>query len=537
MHRTARPQRHEVIRGFPSARFRLGAALFCLLGAALACTAFGQDSGTEQPTGCRPVPLPSLAEPNADSLAVIHGGTQRAGMPAEATVLPIGQYSEVGYSMAADCLEFRTDPVCVPGAPAFEQEGHPGYLPEDFPKPRPFTHWQGFLDADPIPLYPGLNWPWDGNQITPALVMYGSYSVFAAAFQQGPDERIGIGHQMLIDVDLSLGATERIHAQWRPVGEKNSGGSFLQLNEDVKYFDNSTALPQRIWLEADISEIFSGLIPDTAVADILVTAGLFPYELHNRLLINDDIVGVIVSKNDLIIEPFSKILGQVFTAFDEVDAVPNEQDVRLVGTHWFIDWQSRNIEATYVHMEVHGDPGLTSDYYAVSLTQLLGPWNVAGRVLGQVGDDGRDGSGELYVLESNWTRYFTEEILGFESLLLYANAFWATEGWQPISGGNFDRLRNTFEVNPLIRLSLMPPGVENRGFALGTEFFALHKDLAVIPELAVEFPGNDEVVGFGARLRRKVGRRSQVELRGITSASGAANLRRHGAFLEWTSFF
>ncbi|MBX3440422.1 MAG: hypothetical protein KF861_23230, partial [Planctomycetaceae bacterium] len=380
-------------------------------------------------------------------------------------------------------------------------------------------------------------WPWDGHQITPSLVIYGAYSIFGTAYQSGKDELVGIGHQMFIDVDFSLGATERIHAQWRPLGKKNTGGSFLRLNDGVDYIDHSSALPQRIWLEADISEVFSGVIPDTVPADILLTAGLFPLEMHNRLLINDDVVGVIVSKNDIIQEPFSKILGQVFGAFDEVDMIPDEEDVRFVGTHWFIDWQTRNIEATYVHVAVQGQPDLNQDYFAVSLTQLWGVWNVAGRVLAQVGDDGRDGSGQLFVFESNWTRYFTEHIVGFESLLLYANAYWATEGWQSISGGNFDRLRNTFEVNPLIRLSADPSGVVNRGFAVGTEFFALHKDLAVIPEIAVEFPGDSEVFGFGLRCRRKIGKRSQLELRCITSASGTEDLRRNGAFVEWISFF
>lgn len=432
----------------------------------------------------------------------------------------------------------RRDPVDDPRAKGFDQEGWPGYLPEDFPKPRPlYTHWQGFLDPEPIRLYPRLHWPFHGTQITPALAVYGSYNLFATAFEQAHDERIGIGHHLVIDADLSFGATERIHAQWRPFGEKNKGGSFLQLNDDVDYIDNSSALPQRLWLEADISEVMSGVIPDTAVADILITAGLFPFSLHNRLLIDDDVTGVIVSKNDLIVEPFSKILIQVFGAFDEVDAFASEQHIRIFGTHWFVDWQSRNVEATYVRMMDETNSSRNQDYYALSLTQLLGLWNFAGRSLLQMGDDGRDGSGQLYVFESNYTRYFEHEILGFESLLLYATAFWASEGWQSISGGNFDRLRNTFSVNPLVRLSADPAGVENRGFALGTEFFALRKDLAVIPEVAVEFPADDEVVGLGTRVRRKLNKRSQLEVRGITSLTGADHLRRHGVFLELITFF
>lgn len=410
------------------------------------------------------------------------------------------------------------------------------YLPEGYQKPRPLTWLKGFLDPEPIQLYPNLHWFNHGHQITPALTVYGAYSVFGAGNEDNNQTRAGIGHQLLIDVDLSFGATERLHAQWRPVGEKNSGGSFLQLNNDVRYIDNATPLPQTIWFEGSVSEIFSGYIPDTVVADWALTAGLYPYQLHNQLLINDDIVGVMLSKDTFIFEPFSNILVQSFFAFDEIDAFSNEDDVRMAGAHVTADWQQRFIELTYIHLWDVTASDRNQEYLAASVTQLMGPLNIAGRFLANIGDEGRDGGGQLYVLEGNWTRLLDGCRL-FESVVVYSTAFWATEGWNPASGGSFDRLRSNFAVNPLVRLSVDNQGIETRGIATGAEFFGTHEDWAVIPEFAAEFPQDDEVFSFGCRLRRQIGKRSQVELRGLTSITDRDRLRRHGVFLEWITFF
>src|SRR5690606_28145669 len=114
----------------------------------------------------------------------------------------------------------RKAAILLPAEPIEEVPTVP-YLPENYVPPQPITAFQGFLQPEPIKLYPKLHWPWGGNQFTPALTIYGSYSVFGTGINEGDRTLAGIGHQMLVDVDFDLGATERIHAQWRPVGEKN----------------------------------------------------------------------------------------------------------------------------------------------------------------------------------------------------------------------------------------------------------------------------------------------------------------------------
>ena len=437
------------------------------------------------------------------------------------------------FENAGDLLVFETEQESDP-PPALESTR---YLPEGFTKPAPLAFGHGFLDPEPIRLVPRLRWFGSGNQITPELTVYGFYSVFATAFEENDRQVVGLGHDLAIDFDLSFGGSERIHALFQPLSGQNGGGSFLQLNEDVRYVDNSHAPPTRLWLEANLAEVASGIGAETTPLDIHLAFGLFPYVLHNSLLIDDNITGLLLTKNTMTAGPLSNLNVQGFGAFHEVDAFGNKSDTRLLGMNANCDWGARFLEFTYAHLWETSNRSRNQDFVALSATQLLGRVNFTGRVLANIGDTGGSGSGQLYVFESNRIREFRHHVFGFESVVGYCNAFWATAGWNPISGGNFDRLRSTFAVNPLVQLTLDPTGLETRGVTLGAEFFALEKDLALIPEASTEVVGDDEVVGLGLRLRRKFLRRSQIELFALGTLTGADALRRNGIFLEVLTYF
>ena len=64
--------------------------------------------------------------------------------------------------------------------------------------------------------------------------------------------------------------------------------------------------------------------------------------------------------------------------------------------------------------------------------------------------------GQLYVIETSSTRkpaHWIEDHTGIELAIAYLNLFSANNGWTPISGGNFSRLRNAFTVNPLLNVA------------------------------------------------------------------------------------
>ncbi|NQV26148.1 MAG: hypothetical protein HQ518_17465 [Rhodopirellula sp.] len=422
-----------------------------------------------------------------------------------------------------------------------EQYGNDGVkvlrLPESWEKPLPpVTAFQEFLGADPIGSWDGLKWFGDaGFQWEPRLVTYGSYQTFGLFLEQGGTRQDSIGHQLIVDVDLQLTGTERAHVQFRPFGRRNTGGSFFRLDDPTGYNDNSTGIPDRWWVEGEIYSLFGGLIDDQFTPlDYHITVGKVPYAVHNSLLINDEVIGVIVNKNTLLIPPLSNLNVQGFYFFDDVDtATPHSTE--LVGMHASADWRNAYIEATIAYVNHPADSGYDSRYAAVSATQFFGPITLAGRALFKGGNESGTGDGALFVAESNLTRIMPHEITchtGIEHAVVYGNFFKSTSGWSPISGANFNRLRSSFAVNPLIRIGQGINPSDTIGASLGVQLFRNHEDESITPEIAWEQPQGDTVWGAGIRWQRKLGPRIYLDASGLISRSGNRLLEREGVFVS-----
>lgn len=414
-------------------------------------------------------------------------------------------------------------------------------LPEDWQEPQPLLSAPNdYLGPGLVCWHPDLKWfGCDPYMWEPRLVLHGSYEIFGVAFEQNDERRDGIGHQLLLDVDLRLTGTERFHVQFRPVGEENSGGSFWQLNEPDQYFDNSTGVPQRWWFEGELQSIFGPWFNDERFqADVNFTVGRFPFRLHNGLLMDDEITGIVLGKNTITSLPFSNLNVQAFYAIDQVDSQPNSAD--LFGVHLSADYRHTFFEATYTHLSRSRETGFSTNYLALSGTKFFGPLTVAARTMYRFADDSSIGDGHLQVLESSFTRIPSHDIeclTGIEKTVSYVNAFYASENWTTIAGGNLDRLRNAFAVNPLVSLAAGGPPQERYGIAIGTQLFRHHQDESIIPELAYEEVSANSVFGVGLRYRRKVNSRQFIELRGIKNWSDTAELRREGLFASTVVVF
>lgn len=429
------------------------------------------------------------------------------------------------------------------GWPGKNTESHHHYrrLPENWQKPRPLTAYQEFLGADAVHPRPGLEWHGNpGFHWEPRFVGYGSYQIFGQAFNEGKREQHGIGHQLLIDLDLRLTGTERFHVQFRPLGRKNSGGSFYQFNSPHGYDDNSTLIPDRYWFEAELFSLFGQALDDPFTPrDYHIVVGKFPMTMHNSLLMNDDIFGVAINKNTLYLPPFSNVNFQVFYGADDVDSTI-QPSPEVVGFNTAIDYRHTFVETTLAYVYDDQLSGSDSGYAAGSVTQFFGPLSLAGRVLGKWGDDDGRGDGQLFVVESNYSRKFSKEFkhnTGFEHAVYYANAFRATSGWNSISGGNFDRIRSTFEVNPLVNISQFGATDDLFGAAMGVQLFRDDDNQSWTPEIAFEDDSGDAVFGIGLGWMKKVGRRTFVEARGIQTWSDNSQRERRGLFGGTTVVF
>lgn len=411
-------------------------------------------------------------------------------------------------------------------------------LPENWKEPQP-------LFAEPLDfLGPGMvgwspEWKWWGdnpNHWEPRFLIHGSYEAFGVLLDQGGTQTNGIGHQLLLDLDYRLTGTERFHVQFRPFGEDNSGGSLWQLNAPDRFIDNTTGVPQRWWFEGELQSLFGPWGGDeTQQWDVNFTLGRFLFRLHNGLLMNDEIVGVALGKNNLPLHTLSNLNLQLFYAFDDVDAAPADAD--LVGVNLQADYRNMFFEGTYAWLNRDSGPKFQSHYAAVSGTRFFGPLSVATRSMYrfQEGD-----IGQLQVLETNLTRVPSRKVqavTGIEETVTYLNLFYADEDWAPISGGGFDRLRNSFSVDPLLQIAGGAPPAERYGVAVGTQLFRHHKDESWIPEFAYERQSSADVFGLGLRYQRKLSPRTFVEVRGLKNFSNRSALERDGLFSSLTVVF
>jgi len=494
-----------------------------------------------------------LPEPQGE-LPAPHGELpppQDAVPPPQEAVPPPPAYDKHGYEQIDPLPPLEEELWLHGGSYLYSPEGdrlnwphddpHAHYqllrIPEDWHAPQPVTLFDDFLGAGPIPHRPNLRWPHDGYHWDPRLVLYGSYEIIGTALEENDQRHDLLGHQMFLDLDFRVTGTERAHVQWRPIGERNTGGSFYRFNDPEGYIDNSTGIPERYWIEFEVASVFGGYFKDEFTPrDYHVVVGKYPFALHNQLLINDDILGFVVNKNNIYLGTLSNLNVQAVVALDDVEAF-TDGSANLYLLNATADHLHSFYEMTYGYVQHGRESGRDAQYAALSATRLCGPHTMAARGLFRWAPNASGGSGELYVLEYNRPWLHDRNLFGVEKSALYATAFHSTEGWQSISAGNFDRVRTAFAVDPLIPLTAARSPDDNVGMAVGMQFFRHQENESLLPELAYDAPGGDSVWGVGLRYQRKTGPRSFFEMQGVANWSDNVAFRREGVFLSETILF
>lgn len=406
-------------------------------------------------------------------------------------------------------------------------------LPEGYQKPRPLTMFSEFLGADPIQVTPGGRWPGlGGYAFDKRLVIYGNYSLFGFVLEQNNRRQDILGHNLMLDLDYRVTGTERIHIQYRPIGRKNTGGSYYQFSNPEGYVSNHTAIPDRFWAEGEVNSVLGAHINPFRNLNLHVVGGKFPFQLHNSLLLSDDILGAAVSKNTIYWGKTSNMNVQAFIGAD-VDR-PNGANNTVFGTHVSIDRRHAFYEGTYAFLNSNNIAD--AHYLALSRTQFYGPYTFTVRGMARL-DGNTQTSGELLVLEANRRFVFDHKPLGIEHSVAFLNAFYVDRGWSPISGGNFNRLRTAFEVNPLVSIAAGQINRDRFGIALGAQLFRNHENESLTPEFAYEAPDGTSVFGFGMRYQRKTGKRTFLELLGVINFSADDRFDREGIFAAHTLLF
>ena len=407
-------------------------------------------------------------------------------------------------------------------------------LPESWEEPKPITAFSEFLGADPV--QPGNpNWLLPSEYFSdPRFTAYGSYTLFGFAHEQGSRQQDVLGHQLIVDLDGRLTGTERFHMQFRPLGRRDTGGSYLQFSDPKRYIDNSTGIPDRFWFEGELHSLLGQVRDPFAKHYVNLVVGKFPFRLHNALLMNDDILGAVVSKNNLYLGGISNINVQLWAGLDDVDTFTGVKS-EAYGCHLTADHRRAFYEVTYGFVRSPFDRN--THFAGISRTETFGRLTLAARVLMKAGDRGGTGNAQVLTMESNYTGAFEHGFCGLEHWVGFCNAFWASEGWTSIGGGNFNRLRTAFVVDPLLRLAGGPAADDVSGVSIGVQLFRHHDDESLIPEIAWEAPGGRSVAGAGLRYLRKTGARSFLEVLGVINRSNDSRFDREGVFASHSWIF
>jgi hypothetical protein len=408
-------------------------------------------------------------------------------------------------------------------------------LPETWQEPRPITAFSDYLGTGP-PVGTQLKWFGDqGYMWDVRFVAAGSYELFAFGLNENSQQQSAIGQQLTLDLDLQLTGTERFHVQFRPLGEANTGGSYYQFSDPQGYVDNAHAEPDRFWFEGELQSILGGVVNPLAVLDYNFAVGKFPVALHNSLLMNDEILGFGLGKNTILAGGLSNLNVQFLYALNDVDNAAGDNS--LYGVNATIDHRRTFYELSYLLLVNDSDSRRDARYAAISGTKIFGPLSLAARGLFKWGDPGGLGNGQLYVLESNYTRFFYHNLFGINKGVFYCNAFYADAGWSSISGGNLNRLRSTFETNPLIRIAAGVATNDRWGVSMGVQLFRHHADESLVPEIAYEEPSGVPVLGLGLRYLRKLGSRTYLESLATFGISDDPRYEREGIFVSYHVLF
>ena len=335
-----------------------------------------------------------------------------------------------------------------------------------------------------------------------------------------------------LDLDVILTDTERLHFLFRPFDHGVSGAPArprratqwrpkpgFRQEGSANRFDFE---PDRAWFEM---QPFTWLSPDDRYPlDFTIAGGRIPLAFHNNYWMNDDVLGFAISKNNIYFPPFQNLNVITFGAFDEMNRF---SDAQVAGIGAFVDYRGYFVEATFAYAF---DRTIRNDRFfsGISVTKQFGLTGFSVRIMLNEDDGVQKGPdlGALFVFESE-TRLFNEIFYGGE-IRLYANGFYSTRNWAPLTGGNVARQGFLFQTDRSLSIpALVNRGIDSGGAAIGV-IFNPEGTVTVTPELGFL---RDE------RRRSRTGRRTAGNLEqiglGLRVQAGLARLLLPGRTFPW----
>lgn len=333
-------------------------------------------------------------------------------------------------------------------------------------------------DANTIGAAPGMNqflpeWrPYGG---TLRFALHGDYQIFQVgrvrdAAQPG---LLRLQHTLTFEPDIQVTDSLRLHARWRP------------LTNEALFSDRTQGHSDRV----------QRAFVETKVAGVDWAGGRVPLEFHNLYMAQDDVLGGLAAKNNLVLFnlPNVRVLafGTAGGRFHELEGRSGRQ-VSLYGLDAVIDSTRYITEATVGFLYDQDVTNRNERHGGLSIIRIQPRQSTSLRAFGNW-NEGNHQPGGLFIMEHSYV--FPAEYL--DRPTWYANAFYGTRDYRSMAAGSLKNLGFLFN-----QLNLAPQ-LANTGidaFGLATGFLlGRSRDFTVTPEFSMVCDqsqrNNDQVTG------------------------------------------
>jgi len=300
--------------------------------------------------------------------------------------------------------------------------------------------------------------------------------------------------------------------------------------------DNSTGEPDRYWFETELHSLVGANRDWFASLGYNIGVGRIPFWPHNSLLMNDEMLAVVISKNSIYFGTLSNLNIQAIYGFNDISTF-FDADARMYAVYASADYRRTFSEATCALVQHTEDASRDSHFAGISHTKPIGPIQLGRSSVIQVRRSRWVGCRAVVRRREVSAASFRTPRAGNRTRRFLLQRFLGQRRLEFDWGGNFNRLTSTFEVNPLVRISLFPPLETTWGAGTGVQMFRHHEDESLIPEVAFEDRGGSAVWGVGLRYLRKTGPRTYVQALAVANFNRDSRFERDGIFLSYFVVF
>ncbi len=329
------------------------------------------------------------------------------------------------------------------------------------------------------------------------LGIHGDVQLFGVGNEGG---RFHLLHTVTFEIEARATDTFRLHVRWRPI--KNNT---LLTREDASNSLDRTALNfdrlERLFIEG-------------AVARTDFAGGRVPLLFHNLYMADDDVLGLLVARNNLTFGAIPNVRALLFATASGKDQAELEgradREVGLYGLDVVLDTHAYTLEGTFGYLHDSENAALREQHGGLSVTRFAPRRTTSlrlfvNRIEGQ--------NGRLGIIEHTYT--FPAQVL--DRPTLYVNAFYGTEDYRSMANGSLKNLGVSFNQLPGA-VQLNNSGVDAFGFATGL-LLGKSRDFTVTPEIAAVFDTHDagfDQFAFGLRTQMRIADTSFLRLDAVT---------------------